>query len=95
MPAWVSTGADDCSLPRLESPIALQIAYSLMERTVEGELVAMAQDTHATAVRGETSCASAAINEQFDAVAKLGSSDARKSAALATSLDSPYGPSGW
>jgi len=26
MPAWVSTGADDCSLPRLESPIAQQIA---------------------------------------------------------------------
>jgi hypothetical protein len=31
----------------------------------------------------------AAINEQFDAVTKLESSDARNTAALATSLDSP------
>jgi hypothetical protein len=66
-----------------------------MERTVEGELVAMAQDTHATAAREETSCASAAINEQFDARDETGVIRRQKSAALAISLDFRYGPSGW
>jgi hypothetical protein len=56
MPAWVSTGADDSSLPRLESPIALQIAFSLMERTVEGELVTMAQDTRDRSQGGNFLC---------------------------------------
>ena len=45
VPAWVAAQAQTIAqLPRLDAVIALQLEYSLLERTPEGELLPMAQE---------------------------------------------------
>jgi hypothetical protein len=52
----------------------------------------MAQDTHATAVREETSCASAAINEQFDARDETGVIRRQKNRSFGDFIGLPHSP---